>query len=162
MGKLLRVVAALSLGVSASFAADEMATTHVVFTTEAIQWGDAPPVLPAGAKMAVLKGDPAEEGIFTARLLMPAGYKIMPHWHPASENVTVMSGTAWLGTGSTFDKTRAQKLPPGSYTSIPPRHQHFAWAETECVIQLTAMGPWQLYYINPDDDPQAVARSARK
>ena len=163
MKKLLTVLAALVLCSSAGFAAEEMTMTHTVFTPDQIQWVDAPPMLPAGAKMAVLKGDPGDESIFTVRLSFPAGYKIMPHWHPAYENVTVISGTAWLGTGSTFDKTKAQKLPAGSFTSIPPKHHHFAWAETDCVVQLTGMGPWQLYYVNPDDDPQMkAAKSASK
>src|SRR5438093_1325366 len=55
-------------------------------------WGPAPAVLPAGAKLVVLEGDPTKSGAFTMRLLMPDGYQISPHFHPATEHVTVVSG----------------------------------------------------------------------
>ena len=57
-----------------------------------IKWGPAPPVLPAGAEMAVLAGDPSAGGMVTIRLKMPAGYKIPPHFHPTDEHVTVSFG----------------------------------------------------------------------
>jgi hypothetical protein len=47
-----------------------------------IVWRDRPPSLPAGAKLAILEGDPAKDGFFTMRLRLPDGYKIPPHWHP--------------------------------------------------------------------------------
>jgi hypothetical protein len=42
-------------------------------TPDKIQWGPAPSVLPKGAEMAVLAGDPSKRGAFIARLKMPAG-----------------------------------------------------------------------------------------
>ena len=72
---------------------------HKIFLPGAIQWGEAPPGLPAGAKMAVLDGDPSKPGSFTVRLKSPAGYKIMPHTHPTTERVTIISGNARLGDG---------------------------------------------------------------
>jgi quercetin dioxygenase-like cupin family protein len=50
-------------------------------------------VLPKGAMMVVLSGDPAATGPVVLRLKMPAGYKIPAHWHPTDEHVTVLSGT---------------------------------------------------------------------
>ncbi|MGI8917031.1 MAG: cupin domain-containing protein, partial [Pyrinomonadaceae bacterium] len=47
-----------------------------------IEWKDGPASLAAGAKVAVLEGDPAKEGFFTMRLWLPDGFKIPPHWHP--------------------------------------------------------------------------------
>jgi Domain of unknown function (DUF4437) len=64
-----------------------------------IHWKDGPASLPAGAKVAVLEGDPTKEGFFTMRLLLPDGYKIQPHWHPKVEHVTVISGTFNVGMG---------------------------------------------------------------
>src|ERR1700746_146865 len=63
-----------------------------VVTPDKIQWGPAPPVFPAGAQMAVLAGNPGKAGPFTVRLKFPDGYRVMPHWHPTAENVTVLSG----------------------------------------------------------------------
>jgi hypothetical protein len=60
----------------------------VVVTPDAMQWGPAPAILPAGAKLAVLDGDPTKPGLFTMRLSMPDGYRIPPHFHPVDEHVT--------------------------------------------------------------------------
>jgi hypothetical protein len=40
-------------------------TDHIMATPDAVKWLDAPPSLPAGAKWAVLEGDPIEAGPFT-------------------------------------------------------------------------------------------------
>ena len=37
----------------------------VVVTPDATQWGPAPAILPAGAKLAVLDGDPTKPGLYT-------------------------------------------------------------------------------------------------
>src|ERR1043166_9909593 len=97
---------------SALFALDEkpMAKAeHVMFTGADLKWGDAPPSLPAGAKLAVLEGDPGKEGFFTIRLQMPAGYKIPAHTHPTDEHVTVISGTCSFGMGPKTDEPTAQE-----------------------------------------------------
>ena len=64
-----------------------------------IQWKSGPASLPAGAKFAVLEGDPSKEGFFTMRLWLPDGFKIPPHSHPKVEHITVISGTFNLGMG---------------------------------------------------------------
>src|SRR5688500_19091317 len=74
-----------------------------------IQWKDGPASLPAGAKFAVLEGDPAREGFFTMRLMLPDGFKIQPHWHPKVEHVTVISGTFNVGMGDKFDQTATRE-----------------------------------------------------
>lgn len=127
--------------------------SHVMFTPADIKWQDAPPIVSPGAKMAVLKGDPSKEEIFVIRLSTPAGYKIMPHWHPTTENVTVISGELHIGTGDKFDKTKGMTIPAGGFISLAPMMHHYAWMETETVVQIEGMGPIQLYYINSKDDP---------
>src|SRR5689334_22925476 len=57
-----------------------------------IEWKPGPAALPPGAMMAVLEGDPANEGPFVVRFKFPAGYHIAPHTHPKTERVTVISG----------------------------------------------------------------------
>ena len=49
-----------------------------------MKWMDAA-ALPAGAKMAVVKGDPSKAGDFTILIKMPANYAVPPHHHPADE-----------------------------------------------------------------------------
>ena len=159
MKKLIAVCFAVTFfafGVAAEEkAADKAAPAmdHTVVTPADTQWQDAPPVLPAGAKIAVLKGDPSKEGIFVIRLMAPAGSKVMPHWHPTSENVTVISGELHIGMGDKFDKTKGVTVPVGGFISIAPMMHHYAWMETETVVQIGGMGPFQLIYVNPKDDP---------
>lgn len=133
------------------------APEHRVYMPDDIQWTAAPPILPAGAKVAVLDGDPAKPGYFAMRLKMPDGYKLMPHWHPNVERFTVISGTLNLGLGDTFDESKSHALPAGTYSTMQPEMHHFAWAKGETELQITTIGPWKLVYVNPQDDPSKMA-----
>jgi quercetin dioxygenase-like cupin family protein len=127
---------------------------HVLLTPADLQWGEAPPGLPAGAKLAVLEGDPTKKGPFTIRLQMPDGYKIMPHTHPTAEKVTIISGTGFLGMGGKFDEAAAKQMEPGSFAIMPAGMQHFAFAKGETVVQISGKGPFEIKYVNPADDPR--------
>ena len=133
-------------------------TTHITFNEKDIIWMDAPPVFIKGAKMAVLQGDPSKEGEFTVRLSMPANYMISPHWHPTAENVTVLKGDFYVGTGDKLDKNTATLLKTGGFVSIPALHHHFAFTKGETIVQVHGMGPFQINYINPADDPSKQAK----
>jgi ketosteroid isomerase-like protein len=126
---------------------------HVEVAASAITWGDAPPVLPPGAKMAVLAGDPGKSEPFVVRLQAPAGYQIAAHWHPTDENVTVISGTFALGMGDKFDKAALKDLPSGSVAVLPAEMHHFAMAKTATTVQVHGIGPFVITYVNPADDP---------
>ena len=123
---------------------------------EEITWGPAPPVLPTGAQIAVLAGDPAKTGAVTLRLKMPAGYAIPPHWHPTDERVTVISGHLGLGMGDTLDKKKSKVLKPGGFGIAPANMHHFAWTKTGAVVQVDLMGPFGITYVNPADDPSKL------
>jgi ChrR-like protein with cupin domain len=125
----------------------------VVVTPDKVQWGPAPPVFPAGAQMAVLAGNPGKAEQFTVRLKFPDGYRVMPHWHPTTENVTVLSGEFHVGMGDKFDESSLTTLPPQSLAVVPAHHNHYAMAKGETEVQVSAMGPFKLVYVNPADDP---------
>lgn len=129
------------------------AADHTMFAPADIQWSDAPAVLPAGAKVAVLEGDPNQPGFFVMRLRAPGGYKIMPHWHPVTERLTVLSGTLNIGMGDTFDETKGHAMPAGTYATMAAKVHHYAWTEGDTEIQIATTGPWKLVYVNPADDP---------
>ncbi len=119
-----------------------------------LQWGPAPAGLPAGAQITVLQGDPGQPGAFTIRLKAPAGYKVAPHWHPSAEHVTIISGEFSVGSGDTLNPNTAQKMVAGDYVTLPAKHHHYAIANTESVIQISSSGPFQITYVNPNDDPR--------
>lgn len=125
-----------------------------ISTPDNIKWGDPPPVLAPGAQVAVLSGNPMSAGPYVIRLKMPDGYKIMPHWHPTTENVTVISGEFHVGMGDKLDEAGMQALPPGSFVPVPPHLHHYAMAKGETVVQVHGMGPFKLNYVNPSDNPQ--------
>ena len=118
-------------------------TEHKIVGPTEMTWGDAPPGLPPGAKMAVLDGDPTKKGSFTVRLQAPAGYKIPPHTHPTTERVTVISGSFHLGMGKKFDEAAGPELSPGSFAVLPAGMAHFAWSTGESVVQIQSEGPFQ-------------------
>lgn len=123
-----------------------------------VKWKDGPASLPAGAKFAVLEGDPAKEGPFLMRLWLPDGFRIQPHWHPKVERVTVISGIFNLGMGEKFDQSATREMPAGTFGFWTAEMRHFAWAKGETVLQLHGTGPWMITYVNPADDP----RNAKK
>ena len=126
---------------------------HTISMPETLKWVE-PGVLP-GARLAAVHGDPSKEGLFVYRLKMPANYRIPPHFHKASENVTVLSGVFFIGVGEKFDQGSGQGLPVGGFVSIPPDHAHFAWAGgEETVVQVHGVGPTDLRFVNPSDDPR--------
>lgn len=131
------------------------ADQHLLYRAADVEWKAGPASLEPGAEFAVLEGNPAEPGIFTMRIRMPDGYRIAPHWHPQPERVTVISGTFLLGAGDVMDAADTTPLGPGSYTAMPPGMRHFAVAQGETVIQLTSVGPWEITYVRPQDDPRA-------
>jgi quercetin dioxygenase-like cupin family protein len=116
-------------------------------------WGPAPAVFPAGAKMAVLQGDPGKNEPFTVRLDLPAGYRIAAHWHPSDEMITVIKGTFLLGMGDKLDAKTAQVLPAGAFGMVDAKMHHYALTRGHTIVQVHAVGPFQLIYVNPADDP---------
>jgi len=121
----------------------DMATMAAV-NEKAITWqplnvqGFAP-----GAKMAVVHGDPAS-GNYVLRLDFPDGYKFPVHWHPNTENVTVLEGTFLLGMGNTVSTSAETAYKEGDYLYIPGRNPHFGGAKGHTIIQLHGMGPFAI------------------
>ena len=126
--------------------------------TAALTWGAAPAVFPKGAQMAVVRGDPSKAALFTIELSLPDGYKIPAHFHPTDELVTVKQGTFLVGMGDTLDLAKTNTMKPGDKGKVPAGHHHYAAAKGTTVVSVTAMGPFAMTYVNPADDPRAVAR----
>lgn len=132
---------------------------------EETQWGPAPPMLPPGAEIAVLAGDPTKPVPYTVRLRFPAHYAIPSHSHPTDEHVVVTSGTLTLGMGDTLTTGAAtnKTLTAGGFALAPAGMNHFAYTGGQATtIVLYGQGPVAFTYVNPSDDPRsATKRSAR-
>lgn len=136
---------------------------HVLMPADRIQWMEGPDSLPPGAQVAVLEGDLAEDGkLFTARLRVPAGYTVPPHWHGSDEHVTVISGSMRIGMGETVDIDSVEPVGPGGFFAMPAGHVHFAHASEASEIQLHGVGPWTITYIRAGDDPRQQQPVSRR
>jgi hypothetical protein len=119
-----------------------------------IQWGPAPPIFPAGAQFAVVQGDPSVAGqIFTVRLRFPNGYVLPPHRHPTDEHITVLRGTFLLGFGEDFSRQGLAPYPADGFVTAGANMPHFASARGVTEVQVHAIGPFELTYVHPEDDP---------
>lgn len=130
----------------------------VLVAPDDVKWQEGPPTLPAGAKVFMLFGDMKKEGPFAVRVKLPANYKVPPHFHPDTETVTVLQGTFNASMGDTFDAAKCKAMPAGSFLALPGKNPHFVYTKEEVIIQVAAVGPWGITYVNPADDP----RNAKK
>jgi hypothetical protein len=129
---------------------------HVTVSPDDVKWGPASPKLPPGAQFAILVGDPSKPGApYVFRAKLPDGYSVLPHWHPMDENVTVISGTFMLGFGERLDKDATSALTAGSYALLPAKMPHYNVMKGETILQFHGIGPYDIQYVNPADDPAA-------
>jgi quercetin dioxygenase-like cupin family protein len=132
-------------------------SAHVLQMEKEAQWGQAPPMLPPGAQIAVLAGDPSKPAPYTVRLKFPAHYSIAAHSHPTDENVVIVSGALTFGMGDKLAKASPanRTLSAGGYALMPAEMNHFAFTGTEATtILLYGVGPVEFKYVNPSDDPR--------
>ena len=123
-------------------------------TAEDIDWKTFP-ALPPSVRLAVLVGEPSDEGPYVIRVKVPRDVKLMPHTHPEDRVYTVISGVFYIGLGERFDADKLQAYPPGTVIVLPGNTPHFHWAKSgEYVSQVSAIGPLGLHYLNPKDDPR--------
>ena len=150
---------ALALASGASGAAED-AWRLIMQDVEAVagsdlQWSESRSI-PPGTRMIMMYGDPGKPGPYIFRVRFPAGYKLPPHRHTDQRSVTVLQGSYWSGVGETFAQDKLRKFGPRDYYITEPGVPHFAWAETDVVIQEMGIGPVgnPIQYINPADDPR--------
>ncbi len=152
---LLVAALTLSAGVASAQGTPQTNAPHaIVALPDQVTWGPGPAALPPGAKAAVLEGNPGETGPYTMRVLLPNRYRLPPHYHSAVEHVTVLKGTFKVGMGEKFDGSAMTALPTGTFAALEPGTRHFAETQGETIVQLHGVGPWEITYVNPADDPR--------
>jgi quercetin dioxygenase-like cupin family protein len=154
---LSTMCAAAILSGGSQMAVQAQTSNHVIATVQEAQWGPAPPVIPPGAQIAVLAGNPMGAGAYTIRIKMPANYAIPAHSHPTDENVVVVSGALTFGMGDKLatDASSNKTLSPGGFALMPANMNHFAYTTAaETTIVLYGQGPVEFKYVNPADDPR--------
>lgn len=119
-----------------------------------LQWAVAPPLLPPGALIAVVSGDPAAPGQSTIELSMPDGYRMPPHFHPTDERVEVKQGTLLVGMGDRLDTRKTMPLTVGDTGVAPAGVHHYSIASGTTVIAVTFIGPYTITYVNAYEAPR--------
>jgi anti-sigma factor ChrR (cupin superfamily) len=139
-------------------AAETAESEHFTKLPDQIAWLNPPSqagFLPPGVQIALLEGgSPLDKGPFTFRLKFPPGSRLMPHTHPTTDRITVISGTLHQGMGRTFDQSDFEAVPAGGFVYQAANVPHYVWFEQETVLQFSGTGPFGLTYVNPDDDPR--------
>jgi quercetin dioxygenase-like cupin family protein len=122
--------------------------------SEDIEW-KAFASFPPSARLGVVVGRPSEPGLYTVRVKVPNGVKLMPHRHPEDRIYTVISGVFYIGLGDEFDADKLQAYPPGAVIVLPGSTSHFHWAKSgDYITQVSAIGPLGMEYVDSKDDPR--------
>lgn len=120
----------------------------------ALKWMDGPAGLPTGSKIAVVSGDPGKKGNFTVRLKFPANYAVAAHHHPTDENIRVISGKLLFGMGDKADRKKTKAMTAGAKGTAKAKMNHFVFTDRPTELELKAVGPFEITYANPKDDPR--------
>ena len=123
-----------------------------------LNWGPAPPGLPAGARVAVVSGDPGKAGPFTVRIDMPADYKIRPHYHPTAETLRLIEGTVHFGHGAKWDDKALKELSPDAPVTLAAKEPHYLHAANHVILEVQSTGPFAITYVSPKDDPRSTSK----
>src|SRR5215218_6240903 len=121
-----------------------------------LKWMDGPASLPKGVQMAIVSGDPGKKGMFTIQLKMPADYAVPPHSHPTDEVVKVVSGELHYGMSGKMDMAKAKTLKGGASVTMKRKMNHWVHAAAPATVQVRAMGPFAITYVNQKDDPRGT------
>jgi len=121
---------------------------------EDIDWKPFP-AFPPSVRLAVVVGQPSENGPYVIRVKVPRGVKLMPHQHPEDRIYTVISGIFYIGLGDQFDDGKLVAYPPGAVIVLPGNTSHFHQAKSgDYITQVSAIGPLGIEYVDSNDDPR--------
>jgi len=121
----------------------------MTLTPSELKWESQGGLALGGIEQAKLVGDPSRPGSYTIRLKFPAGYKLAPHTHPDSREVTILSGTWYTGYGQKFEEGALKALPAGSFYTEPASLPHFVEVREPVMIQVSGTGPSGRMFVDP-------------
>lgn len=116
------------------------------------------PGLPTCLKGAVQNGDPAS-GPAVILAKAQTGCVVPWHWHTASEQLMIVSGS---GTMEMKDHA-PQKLAQAAYVNLPSKHQHQFHCTANCTFFISTGGAFDIHYVDKSGNeiPPEQALKAR-
>jgi quercetin dioxygenase-like cupin family protein len=122
----------------------------MALTPSEMKWNAQGGLALPGLEQTRLIGDPSKPGPYTIRLKFPAGFKVAPHTHPDSREVTVLSGTWYTGYGDKAEAADLKELPAGSFYTEPANVAHYVEIREPTLIQVSGTGPSGRKFVGPD------------
>ena len=135
MRQLIRLFFGLSASVTifGTAVAADLNPAAVTYTLpDKIEWKQTSP----GAQQAILTGDPSKPGLYVVMNKWLPGNMSRPHFHPNDRFITVLKGTWWMGTGTTFDPASTVPVPAGTFVTHFGKQVHYDGAKDEEVVLL--------------------------
>ena len=119
---------------------------QIVVGPSDLKWAESP--TGSGQRSAPLLGDQFKAGPYVRRVRLPPNTVFPPHSHSDDRQVTVLSGTLYLGHGTVVDKDHAIKAGAGTFFTEPGKNVHFEMSGPEEVIaQVSGTGPTSTNYV---------------
>ena len=118
------------------------------------------PGLPACATLAVESGDPSQ-GASVILLKGPAGCRIPWHWHTATEQIMMVSGSSKV---QMQDTGQTSSLGPGGYAMMPSKHVHQFTCASACAAFVSSNAAFDIHYVDAkgSEIPLETALSKKK
>jgi quercetin dioxygenase-like cupin family protein len=101
-----------------------------------------------GVLTAPMFGVASKAEYYVFRAKYPPNTVNAPHHHPGDEELTVISGTLYIGHGAPMDRAKAIAYPPGSYIREPAGSVHFLFTTGETAeVEVRGTGPRQNIFV---------------
>ena len=129
-----------------AFAADLNPAAVVYTLPDKIDWKKTG----SGSEQAILAGDPSKPGLYIVLTKWLPNNMSRPHFHPNDRFITVLKGTWWMGTGTTFDPAGTTPVPAGTFVTHFGKQVHYDGAKDgEVVLLITGEGPATSTRVDP-------------
>jgi quercetin dioxygenase-like cupin family protein len=137
---VLTVLGVVSFAYAVNCMAQDVPAGALVLTPSDLKWSESP--RSPGVQVATLVGNPREPGPYVFRAKYPPNTVNHPHHHPEDEEITVLSGTLYFGSGLTMEPEKTMTLPAGSFIAGPAKSWHYLFTKSEPVeVEIRGIGP---------------------
>lgn len=140
---------ALLAALAAPLVQAQPADALVSLLPDQVKWNPMPAGVAQGAESALLTGSLTRPGsLYTLRVRLAKGGKVMPHVHPDTRYITVISGELYSSRAERVADADLSRFPAGSYYSVPAGAAHFVFArDSEVVFQESGIGPTESLFL---------------
>jgi quercetin dioxygenase-like cupin family protein len=115
----------------------------------------------AAPRATDLAGARDRPGLFTQRLILPAGFCGPLHTHDGDLHGLVLRGALRMGFADSAGKLVVQEHPPGSFVVVPAGRRHVEGSAVETEIHLSGVGPLGTTVVDGGEPQRCTADAGR-